>query len=92
MAAIPALLFLNGDNMKALISSLEQRETGYRVAQIVKDEDVFPVADKLFWVDCDDTIAADFVWYDPVDKTFKQFSNPIELPKFGSDHSVGSVL
>jgi hypothetical protein len=39
---------------KALISPLEQREVGVRVAQIeVKS---FEVAEPLFWVDCSDDI------------------------------------
>lgn len=60
-----------GGNMKALISSLEPRETGYRVAQLEKDEDIFPVADGLFWVDCADDLDKDRMWYDPQDQSFK---------------------
>jgi hypothetical protein len=56
--------------MKALISKIEPRETGYRVAQI--EEQTFPVAEPdLFWVDCDNTIEADKYWYDPSDNSLK---------------------
>lgn len=57
--------------MKALISILEQRETGYRVAEVVADSDVFDVAPDLFWVDCSNQIVRDEYWYDPADETIK---------------------
>lgn len=57
--------------MKALISILEPRETGYRVAEVVADSDVFDVAPDLFWVDCSDQIVKDEYWYDPSDETIK---------------------
>ena len=43
--------------MKALISPIEPRETGYRVAQV--DSESFEVAQPLFWVDCTDDVKAD---------------------------------
>jgi hypothetical protein len=58
-------------NMKALISTTEPRETGYRVAQVEPDADIFPVASTLFWVDCADDVVADQFWFDPVDQTIK---------------------
>lgn len=62
--------------MKALISTLEPRLTGYRVAQTSYDDQVFPVADTLFWVDFPndlDTmlVPLDYYWYDPNDETIK---------------------
>jgi len=57
--------------MKALISPIEPRQTGYRVAQISESE--FEVALPLFWVDCADTDKADQCWYDPSDQTIKPF-------------------
>jgi hypothetical protein len=59
---------------KALISPLEPRETGYRVAWI-NDTEV-PHALPLFWVDCDDSIVQDQFWYDPADQTIKSFPVP----------------
>jgi len=64
--------------MKALISTFELRETGYRVAQVVEDGQEFDVAPDLYWVNCDSSIKADQVWYDPSDTTFKQF--PVVIP------------
>lgn len=57
--------------MKALISSIESVETGFRVAQVEQDSNTFPVAEGMFWVDCSDEIVADQFWYDPLDKTIK---------------------
>ncbi len=67
--------------MKALISILEQRETGYRVAEVVTDSDVFDVASDLFWVDCSDQIVKDEYWYDPSDETFKEIPAPAPQPQ-----------
>jgi len=63
-------------NMKALISTTEPVLTGYRVAQVEPDANIFPVADTLFWVDCADDVVADQFWYDPTDETIKP------IPKF----------
>jgi hypothetical protein len=54
---------------QALISTVEPRANGYRVAQV--DEAAFPVADTLFWVECSDDIVADQYYYDPSDQTIK---------------------
>jgi hypothetical protein len=67
---------------KALISKLEKKQSGYRVAQVVDVNNTFPVAVDLYWVDCDDNINADEYWYDPSDNSFKideeylKISNP----------------
>lgn len=58
--------------MKALISSIESVMTGYRVAQVERDDAVFAVAEGLFWVDCLDEVVADRYWFDPVDQTIKK--------------------
>lgn len=57
--------------MKALISTIEPRETGYRVAQVEQDANIFDVAEGLFWVDCVDDVVADLFWFDPKDSTIK---------------------
>ena len=59
---------------KALISTTEPRETGYRVAQV--SDQTFEVYKTLFWVDCLDDVVADQFWYDPADQTIK----PIPVP------------
>lgn len=62
--------------MKALISTIEPRETGYRVAQVEPDDKIFPVAEGMYWVDCADTTTADTVWYDAGTGTFNEFPAP----------------
>jgi len=64
-------------NKKALISTIESRESGYRVAQVEQAENIFEVNPSLFWIDCDDNVIADQFWYDPSDKLIKPF--PIEV-------------
>lgn len=64
-------------NMKALISSIEPVQSGYRVAQVEPDANTFPVAEGLFWVDCADDVIADQFWYDPVDESIKSFPIPV---------------
>lgn len=66
--------------MKALISTVEPRETGYRVAEVEEDENIFPVSQELFWTDCPADLVADQKWYDPVDQQFKDFPPPPEPP------------
>jgi len=67
--------------MKALISTLEPRQTGYRVAQVSYDDQVFSVAEAMFWVDFPSDLNAELVpqdlyWYDPSDQTIKPQSTP----------------
>ena len=68
-------------NMKSLISSIEPRETGYRVAQVEPDANIFAVAEGLFWVDCADDVVADLFWYDPADQTIKLVPVPEPQPQ-----------
>lgn len=56
---------------KALISTIEPKETGYRVAQVVNQGQTFSVSNELFWVDCADDVVQDEFWYDPLDQTIK---------------------
>ena len=60
---------------KALISTVEPRESGYRVAQVEDAANVFETASSLFWVDCADDVVADQFWYDPSDELIK--ANPV---------------
>lgn len=62
--------------MKALISSIEMVEAGYRVSQVEPDENVFAVAEGLFWVDCSDNVVADRYWYDPETETIREVPAP----------------
>lgn len=63
---------------EALISTIEPRETGYRVAQVVAVGETFPVAPELFWTPCADDVVADQFWYDPADQQIKPFPPPPE--------------
>lgn len=63
--------------MKALISTVEPRESGYRVAQVVEDNATFETHPSLIWVNCPNDLQADAKWYDPADGQFKDFP---ELP------------
>jgi hypothetical protein len=67
--------------MKALISTIETRETGYRVAEVVADGSTFPVAEALFWTNFPSNldpalVPQDQYWYDPSDSTIKLIPQP----------------
>ena len=62
---------------RSLISTLEPRETGYRVAQVEPADQIFNVADWLFWTDCEDNVIADLFWYDPKDQSIQPLPVPI---------------
>lgn len=64
--------------MKALISTIEPVQSGYRVAQVELDTNIFPVADALFWVSCSNDVIADQFWFDPSDETIKPVQEVIE--------------
>lgn len=38
---------------------------GYRVAQVENAENIFPVAETKFWIDCHDDIIPDKYFYNP---------------------------
>ena len=75
--------------MKALISPIEIREEGYRVAEI--HETGFPVAEPLFWIDCDNTIIADQFWYNPSDSTFKTMPEPTLSNNFLKGNGIATT-
>lgn len=60
----------------ALISPIEPRETGYRVAEVANAP--FEVAPPLFWVECADDIVADVYWYDFSNGAFVLVPTPPE--------------
>jgi hypothetical protein len=54
--------------MKALISPnelvyLPDGVIGQRVAEVKPDDQIFPVAEPLFWMDCADNVVADKFYY-----------------------------
>ena len=50
---------------KALISTTEPVESGFRVAQVEDKLCIFEVHESLFWVDCADDVTASSFYYDP---------------------------
>jgi hypothetical protein len=50
---------------KALISTEELIAHGYRVAQVENVENIFPVAETMFWIDCLDDTIPDKYFYNP---------------------------
>lgn len=70
--------------MKALISTIELRLTGYRVAETAYDDQIFPVAETLFWTDFPndlntELVLQDYYWYDPSDETIKPQNPPQDI-------------
>jgi hypothetical protein len=57
---------------KALISPNESKANGYRIAQVEPAENIFPVADPMYWIDCADDVVADQWYFDPTENTIKQ--------------------
>ncbi len=61
----------------ALISTIEPRETGFRVAEVVSVGNTFLVAPTLKWHPCPDYVVADQYWFDPVNKEFFEMPTPV---------------
>jgi|LauGreDrversion4_2_1035121.scaffolds.fasta_scaffold1389034_2 hypothetical protein len=69
--------------MKALISTLEPRQAGYRVAEVVADGATFPVAETMFWTDFPSEydpglVALDQYWYDPATQVVNMLPQIVE--------------
>ena len=62
--------------MKALISPLEPRENGIRIAQVEPDDKIFVVAEPLYWTSCPDNCNADN-WYFNT-----QLNQCVEIPPY----------
>lgn len=77
--------------MKALISTIEPRESGYRVAQVAADNETFVVAEGLFWVDCADDVVADQFYYDPITQQIILIPLPPPKPKPIQQNNTGTV-
>lgn len=72
--------------MKALISPLEPRQGGYRLAWVEEKE--YDVAEPMFWIDCADDIMPDQFYYDPADETIKVLTETNPYP-FGKPQGPG---
>jgi hypothetical protein len=64
---------------KALICPNEPVQNGYRIAQVEPTENIFGVADPLYWIDCADEVIADQWYYDTLDQIIKLI--PVPEPK-----------
>lgn len=64
--------------MKALISTIEPRESGFRVADIHPTG--FETTTDFYWVDCPDGMERDSKWYDPQTQSFMDFPAPPPTP------------
>jgi len=76
--------------MKALISTIEPREQGYRVAQ-VEPEAIFNNTEQIYWIECPDHVVADEYWFNPVDNTFLIMPEPEPIPSTVVTHGVQSL-
>jgi hypothetical protein len=65
---------------KALVCPNEPVQNGYRVAQVEPAENIFGVAEPLYWLDCNDDVVADQWYYDTTDKTIKEVPKPVVQP------------
>jgi hypothetical protein len=69
--------------MKALISTIEPRQTGYRVAEVVADGATFPVAETMFWTNFpseydSSLVPMDQYWYDPATQAINMLPQIVE--------------
>ena len=78
--------------MKALISPIEEVKyislwnkgipiytvLGKRVAEVTNNE--FPVAEPLFWIDCETNITAENYYYNEINKSIIAIPNDVEIP------------
>lgn len=54
-------------------------KTGYRIAQTEPSENIFGVADPLYWVDCADEVVADFWYFDTNENSIKEVPQPVVI-------------
>ena len=57
---------------KALVCPNEPVTNGYRIAQVELPENVFPMAEPLYWMDCDNEVVADQWYFDTNENIIKQ--------------------
>ena len=57
---------------KALICPNEPVENGYRIAQVEPDNNIFSVAEPLYWLNCNDDVVADQWYFDTNENVIKQ--------------------
>jgi hypothetical protein len=65
--------------MKALVAPNQPIENGYYVVQVQEQD--FPVAEPLFWLDCADNIIAYEYYYQPDTQQFILVPPPPPMPQ-----------
>lgn len=77
---------------QALISTVEPRNTGYRVAQVVNSKaETFEVTDSLFWADCADDVVADHFWYNPDNQLIEPYIPPPPPPSTAEENKQTAI-
>lgn len=61
------------DPLKKYLPVFAEYPNSCRVAQVENQD--FPVAEPLFWMDCADNVVADQFYYDTTDQAIKQIIN-----------------
>ena len=71
---------------KALVCPNEPVTYGYRIAQVEPSENIFGVAEPLYWMNCDDNVIADQWYFDTNDNVIKEVPKP-QVTQIGSQPS-----
>jgi hypothetical protein len=69
---------------KALVCPNEPVTNGYRIAQVEPAENIFDVAEPLYWMDCSDDVIADRWYFDSTENTIKEVSKLLQSTTSGS--------
>lgn len=69
---------------KALVSTVELFLSGFRIAQIEDEANIFEVCPELFWADCADDVTADSFYYDPITLSILPNPPPKEITSTGT--------
>jgi hypothetical protein len=75
---------------KALVCPNEPVENGYRIAQVELAENIFDVADPMYWFDCNDDVAADLWYFNVTENLIKEVPKPIRIAATNQPITTGS--
>lgn len=75
---------------KALICPNESSYLGYRIAQVEPAENIFSVAEPLYWLDCEDNVIADQWYFDTNENAIKEILIPVIIPANNQPSTSGS--
>ena len=62
---------------KALVCPNEPVTNGYRIAQVEIEQDIFPVAEPTYWIECVDDVHADSWYFDTTEQVIKEVPRPV---------------